>query len=173
MEHILNAIDQLSDLGKLGSAIGTLIVFVAGKKRKIIIREFKKLFKHKRTKYHILFIDDDHDQYRLIDSLKREDDFSVRAIKDARSLSQEEITWAHAVFVDIHGVGIELNLEGQGKDLALGIKRTHPEKKVVLYSTIALGDIFDTEIDELDWRIRKTRRATDVINQLNEWNDAL
>lgn len=135
-------------------------------------KSIKKLFNPpKKEPFKILFIDDEFEDFPLINIIDSNSEFTVRSMHDANSLTDEAIVWANVVFVDIHDVGKKMNLDEEGKALAVAIKKKYPTKKVVLYSFDATGNIMDDELDLLDWRIKKSIRSTDVIGKLSDWYD--
>ena len=127
-------------------------------------KESKVLYK---SDVRILFIDDQ--QFDIVQYLKGQGWKNTSRIPDAKTLDDPSIRQADIIFVDINGVGLKLRLRKQGRDLAVKIKRTYPEKKVILYSNEEKHDIFDKDIDILDDRISKKvdpYQFVEIVNKL-------
>lgn len=141
-------------------------------KRKELKEFFKSVFHWKRD-LQVLFIDDEWQEFKLIETIDRHEHFVTRSISDLPTLTHESIKWADVCFVDIHGVGHMLNMQGQGKELATALKRQYPRKKIVLYSFDSQGNIFDPDLDILDWKIKKTHPVANVLERLEGWYNEL
>ena len=105
----------------------------------------------KRTR--ILFVDDE-DRSDVIDYLRKEN-WKCRQLSDIDTLENTEIKDAHIVCVDIKGVGRILHKENEGLDLVVSIRSRYPEKKIILYSSSPIHNIFHQANEMLDKRIYK------------------
>lgn len=111
------------------------------------------LFLKRETK--ILFIDDDS-EFKIVGILKRMGWEYTSILTDITSLEQNALVEADVVFVDIQGVGVSLQLPEEGLGLALAIKKRHPAKKVIIYSSHEDGSRFHEALQEADYSLPKT-----------------
>lgn len=105
----------------------------------------------------ILFID--NEVFNLIDDLKVKEGWKrINYVPDISSLDQSELVDAHIVCVDIQGVGVELGFPDEGLGLIEAIHEKYPEKKLIMYSAEAQGqvDAFHPAEDIVDARLRKS-----------------
>lgn len=105
-----------------------------------------------RTK--ILFIDDDI-TFQTAKVLKNMGWKNTKIIKDCKNLNSQDIVETDVFFVDINGVGVELNFTDQGLGLAAAIKKKYPNKKVVIYSAEKNGNQFHEAWKLVDDRLPK------------------
>lgn len=103
----------------------------------------------------ILFIDDDRG-IKIVGVLKKMGWQYVRIVTDVHSLEDSSILEADVVFVDINGVGRLMHYQDEGLGLALGIKRRHSKKKVIIYSAQEEGRMFHEAFQEADYSLPKT-----------------
>lgn len=103
----------------------------------------------------ILFIDDDT-TFKIVSMLRKAGWKRISIIKDIDRLDSEKLKQADIVFVDIQGVGKQLEFNREGLGLMKAIKERYPEKKVIIYSAVQLHDIFAEGIDYADARLRKS-----------------
>lgn len=89
----------------------------------------------------ILFIDDDT-SFKVVKILKNTGWINTKITKDIMNLNDRQVLETDIFFVDINGVGIKLKFKDEGLGLALALKKTFPEKIVVIYSTVDSGDRF-------------------------------
>ncbi len=87
----------------------------------------------------ILFIDDH--RFDTVEILKKSG-WNVVRVKDIDSLDSQYVKDSHVIFVDIKGVGRLMKFSDEGLGVVSAIKERYPEKKVVVYSSIAEGDRF-------------------------------
>lgn len=97
----------------------------------------------------ILFIDDEV-KFKVVKILQNAGWMHTKLIKDAKSLDQTEIYEAHIIFVDVQGVGVELNFKEEGLGLASALKKKYPLKKIIIYSAEQTGDRFHQALREAD-----------------------
>lgn len=100
----------------------------------------------------VLIIDDDEpEELRLL--LKR-DGWKDFYLPDLDSLENRKLKESHIICIDIMGVGRALQCSN-GMDLVKHIKIKHPEKKIILYSSVSKQDIFSDALDYVDKRLKK------------------
>ena len=97
----------------------------------------------------ILFIDDDT-KFKVVKILKNAGWINTSSVKDVKSLDDPIVKDTDIFFVDIQGVGIELQFNDEGLGLALALKNKYPNKKVVIYSAETKGDRFHAALRKAD-----------------------
>ncbi|MGJ7520230.1 hypothetical protein ACSFA0_07005 [Variovorax sp. LT1P1] len=102
----------------------------------------------------ILFIDDDT-RFKVVKILKTAGWPHVKIVKDISSLDSAELLEATILFIDIQGVGKVLGFADEGLGLAQAIKKRHPTKKLVIYSSQPSGDRFHAALRAADSSIAK------------------
>lgn len=82
----------------------------------------------------------------------------LSVVPDISSLSQKELIDAHILCIDIQGVGKELGFNDEGLGLIVAIHEKYPEKKIIMYSAEAQGqiDAFHPAEGIVDERLRKS-----------------
>ncbi|UGS48669.1 hypothetical protein JMT66_23900 (plasmid) [Kosakonia cowanii] len=110
----------------------------------------------------VLFIDDNN--YPIIKLLKKNGWNHVKLINDPDSLNSDDITSADIIFVDVIGVGKVLGFQDQGFGLAIALKESYPNKKVILYSQEKNN--FHKAIKKVDAAIEKTSNIYDIENEI-------
>jgi hypothetical protein len=113
---------------------------------------------HLKGTTHILFIDDDT-TFRVVNILQKSGWLNTRIVSDLPSLSDNALTWAHILFIDINGVGREAGFQDEGLGLALAIKRRYPSKKVIIYSADTRAERFHDAWKEADEYLPKNSDA--------------
>lgn len=121
-------------------------------KKKKKKRFHKKSLAELKDKTRILFIDDRETD--LVNALQNEG-WRVKYMDDLDSYNNTDLIDSQIICCDINGVGIKLNVEGEGLGLVKAIKTKFPEKKIILYSAISSHDIFDDAIDLVDKKLFK------------------
>lgn len=101
----------------------------------------------------ILFVDDK--KFGVVDILKKAGWNNTKRIEDIESLDDKEIQRAHILFVDILGVGKQLQFSDEGLGLILALKDKYPWKKIIVYSAEPTGDRFHKALSAADARLRK------------------
>ena len=143
-------------------------------KKKKNKRFLKKSLADLKDKTRILFIDDrDTD---LVSALQKEG-WRVKYVDDLDSYNNTDLVDSQIICSDIKGVGIKLNVQGEGLGLVKAIKAKYPEKKIVLYSSISSHDIFDNAIDLVDKKLFKDGQVhpfdaaiTELSEKLFDWD---
>lgn len=110
-----------------------------------------------KSSVNILFIDNEF--FNLTNELKDKEGWKrLNCVSDVTSLSQPELVDAHIICVDIQGVGVEMGFEDEGLGLIEAIHKTYPEKKLIMYSSEAQGqiDAFHPAEGIVDARLRKS-----------------
>lgn len=116
-------------------------------------RRFAKKTKAElKDRSRVLFIDDEHTG--LVEGLSREG-WHVKYLPDLDRYNNADLIDAHIVCIDIQGVGITLKLPDEGLGLVRTIKDQYPEKRIILYSSVASHDIFNQAIDLVDKKVFK------------------
>lgn len=116
----------------------------------------------------ILFIDDDK-MPSVIKPLRKSGWLNIKKIGDTANLDATEIRNANIIFVDILGVGKELQFKNEGIGLAAAIKRRYPKKGVVIYSATPEHKLFDPDIDILDGRLEKYAEPIQFSNMIEKY----
>src|SRR5690606_20901804 len=127
-----------------------------------------------KDKTRILFIDDRETD--LVSALKKEG-WRVKYVDDLDSYNNTDLVDSQIICSDIKGVGIKLNVQGEGLGLVKAIKAKYPEKKIILYSSISSHDIFDNAIDLVDKKLFKDGQVhpfdaaiTELSEKLFDWD---
>lgn len=107
-----------------------------------------------KPKVRILFIDDDT-KFNVVKILKDSGWKNTKTVIDIKSIDVPQIQNSDIIFIDINGVGKVMNLEHEGLDLALMIKKKYSEKKVVIYSAKRDSNSFHKAWDIVDSRLEK------------------
>lgn len=105
----------------------------------------------------ILFVD--NEVFNLTTELKEKEGWRrLSVVQDISSLSQKELIDAHILCIDIQGVGKELGFNDEGLGLIVAIHEKYPEKKIIMYSAEAQGqiDAFHPAEGIVDERLRKS-----------------
>lgn len=97
----------------------------------------------------ILFVDDNHTDYKMVSILKRAGWINTKAVKDITDLDSNIVLESDIIFVDINGVGLTM-FEDQGLGLATALKNKYQKKKIVIYSAETLGDRFHKALRQVD-----------------------
>lgn len=120
---------------------------VPGKKKFTSIEEAK-------TSARLLFIDDDT-RFNLVKILKKAGWPNVDIIKDVSNLEDKTLKFSDIVFVDIQGVGKQMNFQDEGLGLSKAIIDRYPEKYLVIYSSERDGNRFHEAIRKADDQLYK------------------
>lgn len=102
-----------------------------------------------KDKTRILFIDDNHTEYKMVSILKKSGWTNTKSVKDVINLNDTKVVESDIIFVDINGVGTTM-FEDQGLGLAAALKKKYPKKGIVLYSAETVGDRFHKALREVD-----------------------
>lgn len=108
----------------------------------------------KKSKTKILFIDDEV-KFKVVKILQNAGWVHTQLIKDVKSLDQAEVVESKIIFVDIQGVGIELDFKEEGLGLASALKEKYPHKKIIIYSAEQKGDRFHKALRQVDDSLAK------------------
>lgn len=123
------------------------------KKRLFPTRTIEQL----KNTVNILFVD--NEVFNLTTELKEKEGWRrLSVVQDISSLSQKELIDAHILCIDIQGVGKELGFNDEGLGLIVAIHEKYPEKKIIMYSAEAQGqiDAFHPAEGIVDERLRKS-----------------
>jgi hypothetical protein len=116
----------------------------------------------------ILFIDDNHNEFRMVSILKKSGWINTKAIKDVNGLEDPKIIEANIIFVDINGVGLNMQFEDQGLGLASALKKKYHSKKIVIYSAETTGNRFHNALREVDACLSKNAEPYEFINLIEK-----
>jgi len=108
----------------------------------------------KKSRTKILFIDDEV-KFKVVKILQAAGWIHTQLIKDVKSLDQIEVKESKIIFVDIQGVGKELDFKEEGLGLASALKEKYPHKKIIIYSAEQKGDRFHKALRQVDDSISK------------------
>lgn len=117
----------------------------------------------------ILFIDD-NEGFKVVEIFKTEGWRNTKLIPDAEALNSKDIRDAHVIFVDIGGVGKELDFDDEGLGLVKALKCEYPDKKVVVYSAQTEGDRFHTGLQQADATIRKNAEPYEFMKLVRQFS---
>lgn len=117
----------------------------------------------------ILFIDDNHDEFKMVSILKKAGYARTKAAKDIIDLDDSRVTSSDIVFVDINGVGTTM-FNDQGLGLAAAIKERHPDITVILYSAEPTGNRFDKKLRLVDDSLPKNAEPFEFISMIEEYS---
>lgn len=120
----------------------------------------------------ILFVDDNHTDYKMVSILKRAGWTKTKSVKDITDLDAQVVIESDIIFVDINGVGLSL-FEDQGLGLASALKIKYPKKKIVIYSSETTGDRFHKALRQVDDCLPKNAEPYQFINLVENFSKAL
>lgn len=107
-----------------------------------------------KSRIQILFIDDDK-KFKIVQNLKDGGWKLTKTVPDIKNVDVPIVSKSQIIFVDINGVGILLNLQYEGLDLALMLKQKYPGKKVIIYSANKHSNSFHEAWNVCDYRLEK------------------
>lgn len=107
-----------------------------------------------KEKTKILFIDDNHTDFKIVSILKKSGWVNTKSIKDVINLDEQKVKDADIIFVDINGVGNTL-FKDEGLGLASALKKKYQNKKIIIYSADTKGDRFHKALREVDGCLSK------------------
>ena len=116
----------------------------------------------------ILFVDDNHTDYKMVSILKKSGWLNTKSVKDITDLDDPKIIEANIIFVDINGVGTTL-FQDQGLGLASALKKKYPEKYIVIYSSETKGNRFHKALREVDDCLYKDAEPIQFINVIETY----
>lgn len=117
----------------------------------------------------LLFIDDNHADFKMVSILKKAGWVNTKAIKDLTDLDDHKAVEASIIFVDINGVGTHM-FKDQGLGLAAALKEKYPQKKVILYSAEPTGDRFDKKLKVVDGSLPKNAEPYEFISLIDSYS---
>lgn len=118
---------------------------------------------------HILFIDDQHTDFKMVSILKKAGWINTRAIKDLTDLDDHKAVEATIIFVDINGVGTQM-FEDQGLGLAAALKDKYPKKTIILYSAEPTGNRFNKKLRKVDESLPKNAEPYEFISLIEQYS---
>lgn len=123
----------------------------------------------RKEDYRILFIDDNHNDFKMVSILKKAGWTNTRAIKDLTDLDDQKAREASIIFVDINGVGTQM-FEDQGLGLAAALKDKYPNKIIILYSAEPKGNRFDKKLRKVDDSLAKNAEPYEFISLIEQFS---
>lgn len=127
----------------------------------------KRFEERPKESVRILFIDDNHTDFKMVSILKKSGWINTKSVKDVTDLDDPKVKEAEILFVDINGVGTTL-FKDQGLGLASALKKKYSEKKVVIYSSETKGDRFHKALREVDGCLYKDAEPYQFISIIEE-----
>ncbi|PKR79977.1 transcriptional regulator [Brumimicrobium salinarum] len=124
----------------------------------------------RKEDYRILFIDDNHTDFKMVSILKKAGWTNTKAIKDLTDLDDIKAREASIIFVDINGVGTQM-FEDQGLGLAAALKNKYPKKTIILYSAEPTGDRFDKKLKKVDDSLPKNAEPYEFISLIEQYSN--
>lgn len=124
----------------------------------------------RKEDYRILFIDDNHSDFKMVSILKKSGWTNTKAIKDLTDLDDLKAREASIIFVDINGVGSQM-FEDQGLGLAAALKSKYPNKTVILYSAEPTGNRFDKKLKKVDDSLPKNAEPYEFISLIEQYSN--
>ncbi|MGB5942705.1 MAG: response regulator [Leeuwenhoekiella sp.] len=118
---------------------------------------------------HILFIDDQHNDFKMVSILKKAGWNNTKAIKDLTDLDDHKAIEATIIFVDINGVGTQI-FEDQGLGLAAALKDKYPKKTIILYSAEPTGNRFNKKLRKVDESLPKNAEPYEFISLIEQYS---
>ena len=120
----------------------------------------------------ILFVDDNHTDYKMVSILKKAGWAKTKSVKDITDLDTQIVLDSNIIFVDINGVGLTL-FEDQGLGLASALKVKYPKKKIIIYSAETSGDRFHKALRQVDDCLSKNAEPYQFINLVENLSKSL
>jgi hypothetical protein len=120
----------------------------------------------------ILFVDDNHTEYKMVSILKKAGWTKTKSVKDITDLDAQVVIDSDIIFVDINGVGLTL-FEDQGLGLASALKLKYPKKKIIIYSAETSGDRFHKALRQVDDCLSKNAEPYQFINLVENLSKSL
>ncbi len=115
-----------------------------------------------KSKLNVLFIDDE--KFDHVSVLKKAGWINTKRIDDVKRIDCPDVLNADVIFVDINGVGCDLCPQEQGLGVAKQIKKSYPQKYVVIYS--AQQQTLSSTFKEVDDILTKTAAPIEYITIL-------
>lgn len=122
----------------------------------------------RKNKTNILFVDDNY--FQVVDILKKSGWLNTHSTHDIDNLDASIVKDAQIIFVDIHGVGKSLGFSNEGLGLVSALKKKHPEKRVIVYSSETKGDRFEEDLESADKRIKKNADPYRFVSLVEEYS---
>lgn len=134
-------------------------------KKELVIDEIKNKIK-------VLFIDDK--EFPVVEHLKSIGYVGVDYMEDVKDLDDHRIRFAHIIFIDINGVGIQMGFSNQGMGLCGALKDKYGDKKkIILYSGETDGNIFDQDAKKADATLKKDSDVYQFISYITDYAQKL
>ena len=160
--------NNLSEKNKIGNNI-TINNNLSGNSHSENKLSNKPKEKKSKDDCHILFIDDQHNDFKMVSILKKAGWNNTKAIKDLTDLDDYKAVEASIIFVDINGVGTQM-FEDQGLGLAAALKDKYPKKTIILYSAEPTGNRFNKKLRKVDESLPKNAEPYEFISLIEQYS---
>lgn len=121
-----------------------------------------------KKKVNVLFIDDDS-KFKVVNILKNAGWVNTHCVPDISNIDDQIIKDSDIVFVDVQGVGKELQYRDEGLGLASSIKKRYNRKKVVIYSAITKGERFHEALRIADDSLDKNADPYEFLSLVEQY----
>lgn len=121
-----------------------------------------------KQKVKVIFIDDDS-KFKVVNILKNAGWINTQCIPDIQNIDDQVLVDSDIVFVDVQGVGRDLNFKDEGLGLASSIKKRYPRKKVVIYSAITRGERFHEALRIADDSLDKNADPYEFLSLVEQY----
>lgn len=116
----------------------------------------------------VIFIDDDS-KFKVVNILKNAGWINTQCIPDIQNIDDQVLLDSDIVFVDVQGVGRDLNFKDEGLGLASWIKKRYPRKKVVIYSAVTKGERFHEALRIADDSLDKNADPYEFLSLVEQY----
>jgi len=121
-----------------------------------------------KRKVKVTFIDDDS-KFKVVNILRNAGWINTQCIPDIQNIDDQVLVDSQIIFVDVQGVGKDLNFKDEGLGLASSIKKRYPRKKVVIYSAITKGERFHEALRIADDSLDKNADAYECLSLVEQY----
>lgn len=164
--------DITNNLNNTNTFNPTLNLYTGTQTNEVIPSTYTDPIDKKKSLIRILFVDDDT-KFKVVNILKKSGWINTKAVKDIYNLDEPTVKEAHIVFVDVQGVGKELDCKDEGLGLALTLKKKYPNKKIIIYSTETQGDRFHEALRKADSFLAKNAEPYEFQQLVEEFSDEI
>ena len=117
----------------------------------------------------ILFIDDDT-KFKVVKILHNAGWIHTKLVRDIKSYDDPSVKEAHIIFVDVHGVGKQVDSRDEGLGLSMHLKQKYPEKKIIIYSAETTGNRFHQALRVTDDSLQKNADSFEFQNIVEKFS---
>lgn len=127
---------------------------------------------HLKRKVKILFIDDDN-KFKVVKILKNAGWLNTRLVKDIKSYDDQCVLESDIIFVDVQGVGKNVESKDEGLGLSMHLKKKYPQKKIIIYSAETKGDRFHEALRVADDFLAKNADSFEFQTMVEKFSKVL